>query len=171
MKNNRINLRLLCALSSILLVSNGLQAMTEEVKKNVEKLLTTGSCKNCQLRNANLKRAFMSYFEFQGANLEGANLKEADLRGADLFGANLKNTKLEGANLIAADLRRTDLSRAKLRGANLLGTKLEGADLRGADLANVMKSVVLTDEKIINSGAFLDKNTTLPSGDKYSKGE
>ncbi len=98
MKNNRINLRLLCALSSIFLFSNCLQAMTV-VQQNVEVLKKTNSCEGCNLAGANLQGA-----NLQGANLSGANLNETDLRYANLEGASVvqvyfAGAKLEGANL------------------------------------------------------------------------
>ena len=43
-------------------------------KEDVEKLLTTGECKKCDLRNANLR----------GLKFDSANLESADLRGAKL---------------------------------------------------------------------------------------
>ena len=143
MKNNRINLRLLCALSSIFLFSNCLQAMTV-VQQNVEVLKKTNSCEGCNLAGANL----------QGANLQGANLS----------GANLKMANLKGANL-----NETDLRYANLEGASVVQVYFAGAKLEGANLTSIVKFVVLTDEEIIASGATLNNKTTLPSGKKYSK--
>jgi len=180
MKNNRINLRLLCALSLILLVSNGLQAMTEKVKKNVEKLRETNSCKKCNLQWVSIPMG-----ELQGANLRGANLYRAflwgtDLSGADLKGANLRKVNLEeadlkGANLTEANLTEANLRKVNLKGANLRRvlltnpSQLKGANLIGANLDEVKQVNSITDEEVINSGAKLNKNTTLPSGKKYSK--
>ena len=109
MKNNRINLRLLCALSSILLVSNGLQAMTDigqirraKAKENVAKLLETNSCKGCHL-------AFR--------NIQSKNLENADLEGADISYANLTDTNLKNSNLKNANLKGALLKNANLKGA------------------------------------------------------
>ena len=51
------------------------------------------------------------------ANLYGANLREADLRGAYLCGADLREADLRGANLCGADLRGANLCGANLCGA------------------------------------------------------
>ena len=83
-----------------------------------------------------------------------AKFKEANLANANLIGANL-----EGANLIEAIL-----TGANLTGADLKGARLEGAILIEANLKGVVGK---TDEEIINSGAILDENTTLPSGKKH----
>ncbi len=167
MKNNQVSLHMLYALSSILLVSNSLYAMME-IQQNVKKLLKRKSCQDC-----NLHMAFLS-----GENLGSADLQRADLRMADLYRANLYEANLEGADLRGADLRGANLYGAKLNGANLYGAKLEGANfeeadlngafLYGANLAGVKKGkYFMTDEEIIDSGAFLDEKTTLPSGEKY----
>ncbi len=153
MKNNRINLRLLYALSSIILVSNGLHAMTEkkqfekaikalekQTNRNVKRLLKTNSCENCNLQETNLEKAKLEKAKLMEANLAYANLKGANLKGADLTGADLAGADLAGADLTGADLTRADLTMA----------------------------TGMTDEDVINSGAILDKNTTLPSGKKYS---
>ncbi len=157
MKNNRINLRLLCALSSILLVSNGLQAMSE-VENNVEKLLKTRECADCNFFNANL----------EGKNLAGVNLIDANLVGANLEGANLRNSNLKNTNFKNANLKNANLKNANLRNANIANTNFKGANLEGADLKSATNPVIIADENIINSGAKLN-NTTLPSGKNYSK--
>ncbi len=105
MKNNRINLRLLCTLSSILLVSNGLQAMIEEhekdpqalIEKNVKTLLATNKCQNCYLRGALLLMTNLNGANLTGANLELTKLQQANLRGANLTGADLRGANLTNA--------------------------------------------------------------------------
>ncbi|HEB41492.1 MAG TPA: pentapeptide repeat-containing protein [Candidatus Dependentiae bacterium] len=144
MGNNRVNLLMLCSLSSILLVSNVLQAMSAIVEHNVAELLKTKSCPGCDLRKADLEKA-----DLEKANLEKANLEKAWLEEANLSGANLK--------------------KADLSGTNFSGVKLSEADLSGANLTGVMDGdVLMSDEKIIESGATLDEDTILPSGKKYS---
>ncbi|EAD5202198.1 pentapeptide repeat-containing protein [Listeria monocytogenes] len=56
------------------------------------------------LRDADLRRADLSYADLNGANLSGADLNGANLSGADLNGANLSGANLRGANLSGADL-------------------------------------------------------------------
>ena len=72
--------------------------------------------------------------------------KRADLRDADLRGAYLQRADLQGAYLRGADLRDADLRGADLRDADLRGADLQGADLQGADLRNlkIKKAAVFT---------------------------
>ena len=96
-------------------------------RRDVEKLLETGRCPRCDLRDANLGKA----------NLQGANLQNANLRGANLRGAYLRNANLSNANLQEADLRDADLSRSNLRNANLNNANLRNADLERAEVRGV----------------------------------
>lgn len=82
-------------------------------------LLTSQSCPNCKLADADLVHA---------------DLRDADLSAADLQRANLSRALLDGADLRDADLRFSSLQGASLRGADLRGAKLNGTDLRQADL-------------------------------------
>ncbi|OKH13677.1 hypothetical protein NIES592_13810 [Fischerella major NIES-592] len=89
-------------------------ALRKEVAENVSKLLSTRSCKECDL---------------SGVDLSNLSLNDVDLRWANLSGANLNNTNLSGANLensilFAANLERTNLTKAKIEGANLAKAKL-----------------------------------------------
>jgi uncharacterized protein YjbI with pentapeptide repeats len=88
----------------LLLSVTGLSAYTEA---DLEKVKTTKSCEQCNLRGANLS----------GLDLSGCNLSRAQLVGTQLAGANLSGANLTGANLIDA---------------NLSGANLAGADLSGA---------------------------------------
>jgi hypothetical protein len=86
------------------------------------------------LRDADLRGAYLCY-----ADLSDTDLRGADLRGAYLCDAYLSGTHLSGAYLSAADLRgaylsAADLCDADLRDAYFGGAVLSGADLRGADL-------------------------------------
>ena len=58
-----------------------------------------------------------------------ANLRDADLRYAYLQGANLRDADLQGANLRDADLQGANLQHADLQRANLQHADLQGADL------------------------------------------
>lgn len=87
------------------------------VSANLETLIKTNSCRECNLQGVNLNRA-----ELAGADLQGADLSGAKLYLANLAGANLKNSNLQGAGLGGADLAGADL-----RGANLTATSLDGA--------------------------------------------
>ena len=174
MKNNRINLRLLCALSSIPLVSNGLQAMTSEaavnqlnkskqqIVKNVDYVLKNNKCLAC---------------DFKGVSLKNSNFKNTNLRMAD-FGcikSDLEGADFEKANLIEANFEGANLRGARFEGANLWNTNFENSNLENTDFensnlseANLQGATGMTDQEVIDSGAELE-NTTLPSGKKYSK--
>jgi len=103
----------------------------------LNQLLSTQRCQECNLVNAGLVRANLAGAQLQGANLTGANLSRADLTGANLAGANLtdanlKGAKLTGANLSRAKLTRTDFRQAYLKGTNFQETSLENAYIQGA---------------------------------------
>ncbi len=86
------------------------------------------------LRNANLKDAFLLEANLQGADLRDANLQNANLSRINLQDANLRGAKLQGANFVCADLLDANLDRANLQGANFTEAVLRGANLRGAKL-------------------------------------
>ena len=105
--------------------------------------------KNTDLRSAYLCGALLNGAQLQNsnlmsANLQGAHLSEADLSGATLAFADmsysylrkavLKKVKGLGVHLNEADLREANLREANFYGAKLLDTILEGADLSQATL-------------------------------------
>ena len=97
--------------------------------------LSGADLRGAYLSGAYLSRADLSGADLRGAYLSGADLREADLRGAYLSGADLSRADLSGADLRGAYLSGADLSRADLREADLSGADLRGADLRGAYLS------------------------------------
>ncbi|MDP6619694.1 MAG: pentapeptide repeat-containing protein [Nitrospinota bacterium] len=77
--------------------------------------------------------------DLRETDLRGAYLRDARLEGANLWSARLEGANLMGARLERADLRytrleRTTLVEARLEEAHLRGAGLEGAHLEGADL-------------------------------------
>jgi hypothetical protein len=78
----------------LLMFSVGVGAFNEG---DVEMLLATNKCLECDLSGADLR----------GASLVGANLTGANLSGADLSNVNLNRADLSGANLYAAVLCQT----------------------------------------------------------------
>jgi len=86
-------------------------------------------------RRANLKETDLRGAYLIGADLSYANLREADLAGAYLNRANLKKAKLKEAELNETHLKGADLSGARLGEANLCGADLEEANLKKADLS------------------------------------
>lgn len=105
--------------------------------KQINQLLSSKQCQNCDLRNAGLVMADLAGANLSGANLAGANLSRANLAGADLrganltgaslFGVNLSDVKLNGANLTGADLRNTYLTNVDLTNATLNAANFQGA--------------------------------------------
>jgi len=69
---------------------------------DVRKLRETGSCKACDLSNANLAGVNAHGGSLTNANLSHSSLYKATLRGADLTGANLDGAQLTGADLTHA---------------------------------------------------------------------
>ena len=105
---------------------NGYCAESVTVKENLEKLIKTNSCRECDLSGANLNRVDLSDADLEGANLSKATLSLANLSRANLRNANLKGVALGGADLAEADLRGADLRGTSLDGAYLGGTLLDG---------------------------------------------
>jgi len=101
-------------------------AQTEE---NINTLIKTNNCQDCDLIGANLSGADLS-----GAELTGAIVAEADLSGANLQQAILNKAILAKTNLSGADLSGANLQQANLSDSRLIGAKLGGANLSGADL-------------------------------------
>lgn len=110
-----------------LVISTSSQA---ESLSDLNQLLSTKKCTQCDLSNAGLVQANLTGANFVEANLAGANLSQANLAGADLTGANLTGTSLHGANLT---------------GANLTDAKLVGTDLRNAYVGNATLTKVNLD--------------------------
>ncbi len=84
---------------------------------------------NIDLKNTNLRLAYLRLADLSNANLSNANLRLAylrlaDLRFADLRGADLSNANLRGANLRFADLSNVNLSNANFRGVDLSDANL-----------------------------------------------
>lgn len=80
-------------------------------------------------KRANLKDADLRYAYLCCADLRNADLYGADLRNADLYGADLRNACLGDVDLRDADLRNVSLHSANLSGANLSGAILDYSDL------------------------------------------
>ena len=115
----------LAALTAILLT--GTSSLQAENLNDLNKLLGTKKCQDCDLSRSGLIHANLVGASLSNANLTNTNLSQANLAGADLSGANLTGASLYGANLTGADLS----------GANLAGTDLRNAYLTNVDLANV----------------------------------
>ena len=102
-----------------------------------------GQC--ADLRDADLRVAYLSGADLSGANLRDADLRDADLSGANLRGADLRDADLRGAYLSGADLRDADLRVADLRDADLKPIKRDYFDvlLRGLpEIKNLRMAII-----------------------------
>lgn len=133
-----MKMKLTILATAALLTTTNLGAIAyAENLEQIQQLLSTKRCTQCDLSNAGLVLANLAGADLSGANLTQANLSRANLTGADLSGANLTGASLNGANLTGANLSganlsSTDLRDAYLMGAQLYGTKLNTAYVQGA---------------------------------------
>lgn len=95
-------------------------------KENLEKLIVTRACPNCNLAGLNMSRLDLEGVDLHGADLSNATMQLVNLTGANLQKAILRGTHFGGADLGNADLQGADLRGATLEGAYLGGTKLDG---------------------------------------------
>lgn len=105
----------------------------------VQRLLKTNQCPNCDLSGADLKDtnlfgANLANANLKGANLSGSNLGFANLTNVDATGANLTGTYLDRATLENTNFTQADLSEASLKNAMTSGVQFSGATLKGANL-------------------------------------
>lgn len=121
-----MKLQLLATITTLITIGISVPAQAESLN-DLNQLLSTKKCAQCDLNNAGLVQANLSQANLVEANLVGANLSQANLMGADLSGANLSGTSLHGANLTGANLT----------GANLAGTDLRNSYVGDANLAKV----------------------------------
>ena len=105
----------------------------------LERLLESGACQGCDLRDADLRGHHLIGADLRAADLRGAKLNGVNLEGADLSGAKLDGARLQGAMLSNADLSGTDLSHADLRDSVVINAyapvvQTEGMQFAGSDL-------------------------------------
>ena len=121
--------------ASIIAIPLSISVKAESLS-DLNQLLSTKQCSQCDLSNAGLVQANLTGADLTQANLVGANLSQANLTGVNLRGANLTGTSLHGANLTGANLTGanltgTDLGNAFLGNANLSEVDLDAANLEG----------------------------------------
>ncbi|MEE4165610.1 MAG: pentapeptide repeat-containing protein [Desulfocapsaceae bacterium] len=97
-----------------------------EIQENIDTLVQTKACVDCNLAGAELNRLDLSGADLRGADLSNATFFLADLSQADLRGAILRGTQFGGADLADADLRQADLRGVKIAGAYLVGCRIDG---------------------------------------------
>ena len=102
-------------------------------KSDLDKLLETKECQECDLSGANLEGASLKWVNMTGANLTGANLTGAYLIEASLSNANLTKATLTGTDLVGAQLTKANLTNTDLTKANLeYSINFTTADTTGA---------------------------------------
>lgn len=109
-------------------------------QQNLEKLISTRSCRGC--------------------DLTGLDLTRLDLSEVDVEGADMSHTKLSLTNLSSANLKKTTLNGALFAGTDLAGADLRGANLQGTSLDNAYIADAVLDNKPLPSQA---DNPSLPS--------
>ncbi len=119
-------LRTLCILFFSAVPMVGTAATSIEVQENIDTLVRTNKCAECNLSGAELNRLDLSGADLRGADLSNATFFLADLSGADLRGAVMRGTQLGGADLAGADLRQADLRGVRIAGAYLVGARIDG---------------------------------------------
>jgi uncharacterized protein YjbI with pentapeptide repeats len=127
------------------------------VQADLDKLLTTNECLNCDLTEADLAGRNLIKAVLDGAKLSGANLTNATLRMADLEGADFSNANLTDTVFEAADLYRANFAGATLGGAIFEGTYLVEA--------------VFDDRQIIMEQGNGGNNTGVVAADSSGEGE
>ena len=128
--------QLLAVMTTLTTIAISLPASSESLS-DLNQLLSTKKCSQCNLTNAGLVQADLTGADFTQANLAGANLSQANLTGANLTGANLAGTSLYGANLTGANLTGVNLAGTDLRNAYLGNTNLAGVDLDSARVEGI----------------------------------
>ena len=93
--------------------------------------------------------------------LSTKNCPQCDLSYANLSGANLSTANLSAANLRGANLSRANLSYADLNTADLTWAFLMSAKLKSADLKKPAKSKDSGSKKSVFSGIFLNNSFIL----------
>lgn len=101
--------------------------------EDLEKLLKTKSCRQCDLAGALLEGKDLSQ-----TTILASNLTAATFDGANLAGAAIKRSDLTGVDFSEANLTNADLGKSRLTGAIMRGTDLTGADLSSARLNGVL---------------------------------
>lgn len=130
----------------------GANTLSVQVQQNVDQLIKTNQCPDCNLAGADLNRLNLSGADLQRANLTGATFFLADLSGANLAGALLRGAQFGGADLADADLRGADLRGAALSGAYITGSKMDGTFVDVSisddeDLKDITEKTFIPDDK------------------------
>ena len=128
--------QLLTAIATLTTITISLPTQAENLS-DLNQLLGTKKCSQCDLTNSGLVQADLTGADLVKADLTGANLSQANLMGANLSEANLTGASLHGANLTGADLTGANLTGTDLRNAYVGNTNLAEVDLDSAYLEGI----------------------------------
>ena len=131
-----MKLQLLAAITTLTTIAISPPVHSENLS-DLNQLLNSKKCSQCDLSNAGLAQANLTGSDLVQTNLAGANLSQANLMGANLMGANLTGTSLYGANLSNANLTGANLAGADLRNAYVGNANLAGVDLDSVHLEGI----------------------------------
>ncbi len=161
-----MKIKSMVAIAALLMAASAITPAYAANRKDVNKLIDTGRCQGCNLRDADLSGQNLRGADLQGADLQGAKLQKASLRAANLRNANLAGANLTEADLTLASLRDANLGYANLRGASLEGSEVVNTNFIGADLtaANVKSTGLPGDIRLQGTNArvplvFLSRTT------------
>lgn len=139
MKLIKLKSLVIAALLLMLSTFNLPASASAEKLADVNLILSTNQCVQCDLSNVdfsgqNLSSTNLSSADLSRANLSRGDLSRANLSKADLTHANLQSTQLQKANFKNSNLSDADLSQASLNGADLSNAYLVNANFSGANL-------------------------------------
>lgn len=134
-----------------------------QVENPVDRLLSTGQCRGCDLSGVDLSEAHLIGADLRDANLQGATLVRTNLEGADLTGANLTDANLTEAMLSDSVLDRTVLNRVNLTNATLYNITAAGAEmndliLTGAEILDTTPGIGGDREQFDENAIEMDAN-------------
>jgi uncharacterized protein YjbI with pentapeptide repeats len=107
---------------------------------NIERLLTTKECENCDFTHSLLTETDISNSKLMGADFSGgsdvssSDFTKSDLRKTNFHQADISLSKFVEANLTDAILKEAILNKSDLSGAILKNSDLSGASLKEARL-------------------------------------
>jgi hypothetical protein len=118
--------------------------MIEIIHRFTREIIFSYDCENNTIKKT-VEEAVKLKIDLRYSDLSGENLREADLRGAYLGGSDLRYTDLRYSDLSDADLRGADLRGSYLQNANLSSSNLRYSYLGGSDLRNVITNHLTED--------------------------
>jgi uncharacterized protein YjbI with pentapeptide repeats len=137
--------------------------------EDLNKLLQTKQCENCDLSDAGLAMSDLKGANLRGANLVGADLSRANLTGADLSGANLSNASFFGSNLSGANLSGAIVNNTDFRDSYVEGVTLENVDFSRAHVQGAVgiPATAATAEQFYLWAMTADKEGNYPQAMRF----